>query len=127
MIKVKCFVKEESASHPGKWMIRPVYDNFHLDSTEGSFNLICARLMNLTYPQYLRMCRDCFGAEIIGKDSNYPVAYFKRSEELDGLIALLNMRANLVLWERDHPDFEEHAAYVKENSPNYYKAVTGNE
>ena len=127
MIKVKCFVKEESASHPGKWMIRPVYDNFHLDSTEGSFNLICARLMNLTYPQYLRMCRDCFGAEIIGKDSNYPVAYFKRSEELDGLIALLNMRANLVLWEREHPDFEEHAAYVKENSPNYYKAVTGNE
>lgn len=127
MIKVKCFVKEESASHPGKWMIRPVYDNFYLDSTEGSFNLICARLMNLTYPQYLRMCRDCFGAEIIGKDSNYPVAYFKRSEELDGLIALLNMRANLVLWEREHPDFEEHAAYVKENSPNYYKAVTGNE
>lgn len=127
MIKVKCFVKEESASHPGKWMIRPIYDNFHLDSTEGSFNLICARLMSLTYPQYLRMCRDCFGAEIIGKDSNYPVAYFKRGEELEGLIALLNMRANLVLWERDHPDFEEHAAYVKENSPNYYKAVTGNE
>ena len=127
MIKVKCFVKEESASHPGKWMIRPVYDNFHLDSTEGSFNLICARLMNLTYPQYLRMCRDCFGAEIIGKDSNYPVAYFKRGEELEGLIALLNMRANLVLWERDHPDYEAHAQYVKENSPIYYKAVTGNE
>lgn len=127
MIKVKCFVKEESASHPGKWMIRPVYDNFHLDSTEGSFNLICARLMNLTYPQYLRMCRDCFGAEIIGKDSNYPVAYFKRSEELDGLIALLNMRANLVLWERDHPDYEAHAQYVEEKNPRFYKAVTGNE
>ena len=127
MIKVKCFVKEESASHPGKWMIRPVYDNFHLDSTEGSFNLICARLMNLTYPQYLRMCRDCFGAEIIGKDSNYPVAYFKRSEELDGLIALLNMRANLVLWERGHPDYEAHAQYVEEKNPRFYKAVTGNE
>ena len=127
MTKVKCFIRDESASHPGKWIVRPVLDNFHLDSTSGSFNVICARLFNLDYPQYLRMCRDCFGAEIIGKNSMYPVAYFKRSKELDALIDNLNARANLVLWEREHPDFEEHAAYVKENSPNYYKVVTNNE
>ena len=127
MTKVKCFIKDESASHPGKWIVRPVFENFHLDSTSGSFNVICARLFNLDYPQYLRMCRDCFGAEIIGKNSIYPVAYFKRSKELDALIDNLNARANLVLWEREHPDFEEHAEYVKENSPNYYKVVTGNE
>ena len=127
MTKVKCFIREESASHPGKWIVRPVLDNFHLDSTSGSFNVICARLFNLDYPQYLRMCRDCFGAEIIGKNSMYPVAYFKRSKELDALIDILNARANLVLWEREHPDFEEHAEYVKENSPNYYKVVTNNE
>ena len=127
MTKVKCFIRDESASHPGKWIVRPILDNFHLDSTSGSFNVICARLFNLDYPQYLRMCRDCFGAEIIGKNSMYPVAYFKRSKELDALIDNLNARANLVLWEREHPDFEEHAAYVKENSPNYYKVVTNNE
>lgn len=127
MTKVKCFIRDESASHPGKWIVRPVLDNFHLDSTSGSFNVICARLFNLDYPQYLRMCRDCFGAEIIGKNSMYPVAYFKRSKELDVLIDNLNARANLVLWEREHPDFEEHAEYVKENSPNYYKVVTNNE
>ena len=127
MTKVKCFIKDESASHPGKWIVRPIFENFHLDSTSGSFNVICARLFNLDYPQYLRMCRDCFGAEIIGKNSIYPVAYFKRSKELDALIDILNARANLVLWEREHPDFEEHAEYVKENSPNYYKVVTANE
>lgn len=127
MTKVKCFIRDESASHPGKWIVRPVLDNFHLDSTSGNFNIICARLFNLDYPQYLRMCRDCFGAEIIGKNSMYPVAYFKRSKELDALIDNLNARANLVLWEREHPDFEEHAEYVKENSPNYYKVVTNNE
>ena len=127
MTKVKCFIRDESASHPGKWIVRPVLDNFHLDSTSGSFNVICARLFNLDYPQYLRMCRDCFGAEIIGKNSMYPVAYFKRSKALDALIDILNARANLVLWEREHPDFEEHAEYVKENSPNYYKVVTANE
>lgn len=126
MKKIKVFYRDESASHPGKYMIRADLEKFYLNYTEGSYNVIQARLMGLTYAQYLRMCRDCFGAEIIGKDSNYPVAYFKRSEELEGLIALLNMRANLVLWERDHPDFEEHADYVKEHSPIYYKAVTGN-
>ena len=127
MNKVKVFYRDESVYHPGKWMIRPVQDNFHLDSTEGSFNIICARLMGLTYPQYLRMCRDCFGAEIAGKNSYYPVAYFKRSKELDALIDNLNARANLVLWEREHPNYEEHAAFVKEKSPQYYKEVTGNE
>ena len=126
MTKVKCFVKDESASHPGKWLIRPVFENFHLESTSGSYNIICARLMGLNYSQYLRMCRDCFGAEIIGKNS-LPVAYFKRSNELDALIELLNARANLVLWERDHPDYAAHAEKVKSENPDFYKAVTGNE
>lgn len=94
---IKCFTKEESASHPGKWTIRPVHDNFHLNSTTGSFNIICARLVSMTYAQYLRMCRDCFGAEIIGKNSIYPVAYFANNKKLDELVELLNNRANLVL------------------------------
>lgn len=127
MTKVKCFIRDESASHPGKWIVRPVHDNFHLDETAGSYNVICARLLGLTYAQYLRMCRDCFGAEIIGKDSIYPIAYFKRGKEMDALIELLNARANLVLWEREHPDHEAHAEYVQKENPEFYKAVIGNE
>jgi hypothetical protein len=127
MTKVKCFIKDESASHPGKWIVRPVHENFHLGETTGSYNLICARLLGLTYAQYLRMCRDCFGAEIIGKGSMYPVAYFKRSTELDALIDFLNVQASVVLWEREHPDYEAHEEYVKEKNPHFYKAVTQNE
>ena len=127
MIKVKCFMRDESAAHPGKWRIVPIHDNFHLGETTGSYNIICARLLGLTYAQYLRMCRDCFGAEIIGKGSMYPVAYFKRSKELDSLIDFLNIRANLILWEREHPDYEAHAEKVKSENPEFYKAVIGNE
>ena len=123
MIKVKVFSREESVSYPGKYIIRVDLDKFHLNYTEGSYNIICARLMGLTYAQYLRMCRDCFGAEIIGKGSMYPVAYFKFSEKLIDLVEGLNARANLVLWEREHPDFEEHAAYVKEKNPRFYEEV----
>ena len=116
-------MREESMSHPGKYIIRPIHDNFHLEHTEGSFNIICARLMGLTYAQYLRMCRDEFGAEIIGKGDTYPVAYFKLSQGLNDLIDQLNARANLVLWEREHPNFEEHVDYVKEHDPRFYKEV----
>ena len=123
MKKIKVFSREESVSYPGKYIIRVDLDKFHLNYTEGSYNVICARIMGLSYAQYLRMCRDCFGAEIIGKGSMYPVAYFKFSEKLVDLVESLNARANLVLWEREHPDFEDHAAYVKEHNPRFYEEV----
>ena len=126
MKKIKVFYRDESASYPGKYMIRADLEKFHLNYTEGSYNVIGARLMGLTYADYLRMCRDIYGAEIIGKDSIYPVAYFKFSKGLEDLIDQLNARANLVLWEREHPDFEEHAQIVKEKNPRFYAEVTGN-
>lgn len=70
------------------------------------------------------MCRDCFGAVIYGKGNLYPVAYFDRTKELDSLIDNLNMRATAVLWEREHPNYEEHSEYVKQKNPVYYKEVT---
>ena len=108
MTKVKVFYRDESASYPGKYMIRVDLEKFHLDSTKGSYNAIGARLMGLTYANYLRMCRDIYKAEIVGKNSTYPYPVFKLSKELEDLIEQLNTRASLVLWEREHPDFEEH-------------------
>lgn len=124
MKKVKIFYRDEAASYPNKYMIRANQEEFHLDNTEGSFNVIGARLMGLTYAQYLRMCRDIYGAEIVGKNSLFPYPIFKLSQGLVDLIEELNARAMLVLWEREHPDFEEHAEYVKEHNPRYYKEVT---
>ena len=126
MKKVKVFYRDESASHPGKYMIRADLDKFYLNYTEGSYNIIGARLMGVTYANYLRMCRDIYGAEIVGKGSNYPYPIFKLSKGLEDLIEQLNTRANLVLWEREHPDFEEHAQFVKEKNPRFYAEVTGN-
>ena len=125
MIKQKIFYRDESATQPGKYMIRADLDKFHLYSAEGSFNIIGARLMGLTYAQYLRMCRDIYGAELIGKGEMYPYPVFKFSKGLEDLIEQLNARANLVLWEREHPGFEEHAQIVKEKNPKFYAEVTG--
>jgi hypothetical protein len=113
MKKKKCFEYEASPYQTGKYVIRPIYDNFHLDSTNGSFNVICARLFGISYADYLRMCRDKYKAEIIGKGSLYPVAYFNLSQELFALIDQLNARANLVLWERENPDLREKVAELE--------------
>lgn len=126
MKKVKIFYRDESATHPGKYMIRADLEKFHLNFTEGSYNVIGARLMGLTYAQYLRMCRDIYGAEVIGKGDMYPYPVFKLSRGLEELIDQLNARANLVLWEREHPDFEEHAKKVAAENPYYYKEITKN-
>ena len=113
MRKITVFIKQESASYPDKYLIVPVHDKFHLKSTSGSFNVIMARLVGLSYAQYLRMCRDCFEAEIIGKNTLYPLAYFKDGEKLEMLLKNLNARANMVLWNREHPNFEEHRREVE--------------
>ena len=49
------------------------------------------------------MCRDEFGAEIIGKDKLYPVAYFNFGEGLSALTKWLDTRAKYILYRHNHP------------------------
>lgn len=114
--KIECFTIEESISCPGKYFISANHENFYLNGTSGSYNVICARLMNLSYAQYLRFCRDVLGAELIGKNHLYPIPLFKRSGILSQFLKLLNNRANLVLWERKHPDWEIHAKELEQRN-----------
>ena len=121
------FYLDESPMYKEKLLLRMNHDLFKFPKgTSGSYAVFVSRVLGLSYPDYLRFARDILGAEIIGKGDCYPVAYFKLSQGLADLIEELNARANLVLWEREHPDFEEHAAYVKEKSPRFYAEVTGN-
>ena len=98
----KFFTYEESPISK-RYYIRPNHEALHLIYTTGSFNIICARVMGLTYAEYLRMCRDEFGAEIIGKGQQYPVANFKFSEGLLALVKMLNKRAEFLEYRRNHP------------------------
>lgn len=107
------FTYEESPYHPNLYTIRIKCEDFYLNYTSGSYNIICARLLNLSYASYLRFCRDVLGAIIIGKNCIYPVAYFKKGENLFGLIKLLNAQANLILFEQEHPDYDKHEEEIK--------------
>lgn len=104
MITQKIFYCEESPYHPGTYMIAIHHDKFYclgLNST-GSYHVLQARIMGLTYANYLRMCRDVFGANIIGKKSIFPVAYFSSYTKINDLIKQLNVRATAILWNKTH-------------------------
>ena len=82
---------------PKKFLICPNHDRLHLEHTNGSFNIICARVMGLSYANYLRMCRDRYGADIIGKGCKYPVAFFEKNKKEDELESILNSKAKEIL------------------------------
>ena len=92
----KYFYLEESPSHPGKYRVAMNFDALPGIRTAGSYNLLPARLLCLSYAEYLRFCRDQLGAEIIGKKTMYPVAYFSDIKSAEGLVNTLNSRLSLV-------------------------------
>lgn len=114
MTRIKYFQLEESPYHPNHYIIVPNFAELPPMSTEGSYNILGARLMNLSYADYLRFCRDIVGAEIMGKDTRYPVPYFVKSNETRAFVDLLSARMNLVMWERVHPNWREHQEYLKQ-------------
>ena len=95
---------EESPYNKGKYIISLHHEQFPFaDGTSGSYNVFLARLAGLSYADFLRMCRDEFGAEIIGKDKLYPVAYFNFGEGLSALTKWLDTRAKYILYRHNHP------------------------
>lgn len=94
---IKYFYAEESAAKSGKYIICLDFNLLPIKTTTGSYNILPARLLGITYANYCRLCRDSFGGEIYGKDSMYPVCYFKRDDNLNALLRLLNKRMELIL------------------------------
>lgn len=111
---MKIFTLSESLYHPGKYAINFNLEAFKCYYTKGSYNVMMARVMGLNYASYLRMCRDLFGAEIHGKNSYYPVAYFSSKLSAKPLLDNLNARAELILFNYRNPEYEKHAQVVKE-------------
>ena len=86
------FKIDESPTNLGKYVVRPDFDKLPLYNTRGSYAILPARVMGITYANYLRLCRDEYGAEIIGKNSFYPIAYFKEINRVKELVKELDKR-----------------------------------
>lgn len=96
------FSLKESPFFANKYVISVDYNEelFPNGGTSGSYNVLVARFLNLTYADYLRYARDQLGAELVGKGRLYVIPYFENTENVRTLIMLLNARARFVLKER---------------------------
>ena len=92
----KVYFLDESVYHPGKYMIFLNHSYLPKHTMRGSYHILEARLMMLSYPQYLRLCRDVYGAELFGKNS-FVVPYFSDKKKAQPLIDELNKRINEIL------------------------------
>lgn len=105
----KYFYLEESPTYANKYLIKMKHENFLFPTgTTGSYNVFIARVMNLSYAQYLRFARDQLGAELVGKNRLYVLPYFTRNKETDMFIKVLNSRMEYIMNEHNNPyDYKE--------------------
>ena len=100
----KYFYLEESPFYKNKYTIYLNHDLFLFPTgTSGSFNVFIARLLNLTYADFLRYARDRLGAELIGKNKRYVVPYFENNPTTTTFIKLLNTRMEYIMHEHNFP------------------------
>lgn len=100
----KFFFLEESPFYKDKYIIKLNHEKFLFPTgTEGSFNVIISRVLNLSYASYLRYARDRLGAELIGKGTRYVIPYFLRDEKSKAFIDLLNSRMKYIMHEHNFP------------------------
>ena len=111
----KYFNLVESPLYANKYIIEMNYDNFLFpNGTNGSYQVFVARLLNLSYADYLRYARDRLGAELIGKKSKYVTVYFDRTKEVEMFVKLLNTRMEFIMNEHQYPfEYKENNGEVE--------------
>lgn len=83
--------------------------------TDGSYDIFIARLLSLSYPDYLRWARDRLGAELIGKNKRYIKVLFNgNNSTVQIFIKVLNKRMEYIINEHDFPyTYKEENGEVK--------------
>lgn len=102
MSKKKYFTyREETPNDFSRCVIVPAdYDNFPFNTQlGGSYALAPARVLGMTYVDYLRFILWAFPDDVVveGKNSKYPIAYWKFGPNLQKWLELLNAKMNLAI------------------------------
>ncbi len=90
----KIFFAEE---HPEGYMIKVNYEvlDFEKNKFMGSYGVLAARVLGLSFADWLRYCRDEHGAKIRGKNAYYPYPLFPIKPT--ALVAILNREIEDIL------------------------------
>lgn len=64
--------------------------------------ILPARLLKLSYPDYLQTCVDDFNAKIEIEDG-IPIPIFSKTDLVKLFLQILNARLEYIIWEKKHP------------------------
>ena len=67
-----------------------------------SLQIFPARLLGLSYPQYLKTCIEDLNAEIVLKDT-VPIPIFEKNKLSELFTRILNARLGYIVFEKNHP------------------------
>lgn len=88
---------DESPYNPGKYLIFFESGMKPFTPCTGCREILGARLLGLSYANFLRYCRDVYGAEIHGKNYIYPTPYFPSRAAAEKLAKIFDQRLQLLL------------------------------
>jgi hypothetical protein len=115
----KYFTLESTPYYETKYLIKFDYKLCPFPhGTHGSYNVIAARLLNLSYAEYLRFCRDVLGADLIGRNHLYVLPYFDATPDVRRFVKMLNQRMKYVMHEQEFPyEYQEDQSGVIKRTP----------
>ena len=102
---IRAFSLKYDQNHIGKCVLHFQFSKdlpFTIEDTD-LLNVLPARLLGLTYDNYLRFARDRLGAELIGKRKKYITVLFENNSLTQKFVETLNTRLKLVLYNLEHP------------------------
>ena len=86
---MRAFTVSETCNE-GEYMVKLTDEMFSLMGCQsGSFNIVAARILGFSYPDYLRYVRDNHNATLKGKQG-YSYAIYKDRKDCVAVVTLLN-------------------------------------
>lgn len=79
-----------------KYIVLPNHSALKIGPTKGSYAILGARLFGLSYADYLRMCRDVYHANLVGKNHRYISVLFDSEADANSLASSLNERVKFL-------------------------------
>lgn len=95
---------DENPYYPGTYLIFFNAHQFGWGPISGTLHILGARLLNTTYDNYLRICCNNFGAEIVGKKDKVPRPCFKDKSKAEKLAKIFEERLSYAISQKSVPN-----------------------
>lgn len=90
---MNAFFLDEIPWQPDRYIISNHFDEIETPMIHTSYQLLQARLVNMTYKEYMEFCRDSLGAEVMKQpNQRWAAIHFKDTPDVRKFVGILNTK-----------------------------------